>query len=326
MYLEEKIGDSTSSGIPIQNSLLSNFIDIFNSNIDGNWNYSPVGIRNISKICAKKIIEGFTNNPDYQVIFPKLAETQADYTDAQKDNMIDWLAKVATISANNDYDTGLKIAELFRNKLDGRGDVIPLVSKTEEEYTEETGAYVVYQGLIDYKKMSNTADGLTCEFEKPLIGMFDGRIRPTDLEGFKKIVETAAFGFKQPLLVIAEDYDVVIGKYLFDCLSGLQYNAKGEDLNDVNRDTSSPPHKIDIACIRLRNKETMEQFYFEDTVLMTASTPFATDLHQISDFPEEMETRMEAMKGFFGSCDKISSGYLETLFIEIGRASSRERV
>ena len=158
-YLQEKVGDSTSSGIPIETSLIRNFVDIFNKSKEGSdgWKFSPVGIRNISHICVAKIIEGFFNNPKYQKEFPKL-ENGKSYTKEQEDEIIAWLTKVATISANNDNETGKTVAELFRDKLDGRGNVYAIESQTEEEYVEETKAYIINKGLTDHKRMSNLID------------------------------------------------------------------------------------------------------------------------------------------------------------------------
>ena len=324
MYMQEKIGDSTSSGIPIQNTLLKSYIEIFNDNTkDGEWKFSPVGLKNISELCAKYIVRGIDQNPKYQVVFPKLTKEHPEYTEDEKKMIMSWLFKVATISANNDPVTADKIVKLFENKLDGRGHVYSDISKTEEEYVEETNAYKVYHGLLDHKKMANQTDGLTCEFENPLIAVFDGRIRPTDLEGLKKIVETAAFGFKRPIVICAEDYDVVIGKYFLDCLQGLAYNEDGQEFSDPKRNLSAKPKKIELAAIHLRNREVLEQMYFDDTCLMTNATPFSTDLTKITDLPDDMPSRMEATKGFFGTCEKVSMGYLESFFI--GCKPNKER-
>ena len=49
-YMQMQVGDSTSSGIPIQNALLKKYVEIFNNSTKGQWTYSPVGIKNITNI------------------------------------------------------------------------------------------------------------------------------------------------------------------------------------------------------------------------------------------------------------------------------------
>lgn len=314
-YLQEKVGDSTSSGIPIETSLIRNFVSIFNdSNKSGNgWRFSPVGIKNISLICIAEIIRGFMDNPKYQKVFKKLKDNE-EYTKEEADEIIKWLTKVATISANNDYKTGKTIAELFRDKLDGRGNVYAAISRTEDEYFEETKAYVINKGLTDHKRMSNRVDGITCEFDNPLIVMFDGSLLETDLPAFKQIVETAAFILKRPLVVMAHSYDIHIAQYVVNALSGQEYNEKGESLNNPKADADSAPKKIEIATIIVQNKEILEQYDFDDTALMLKATPFSTEITTLKTLPKSPEECSKILLNMAGTCDKCSLGYQESLF------------
>lgn len=313
-YLQEKVGDSTSSGIPIETSLIRNFVKIFNDskNSSNGWKFSPVGIRNISHICVAEIIKSFMDNPKYQKIFPKIGKD--GYTKEQEDEIISWLTKVATISANNDVETGKKIAELFRDKLDGRGSVFPVESKTEEEYSEETKAYIIHKGLTDIKRMSNRIDGVTCVFEKPLVAMFDGHLLENDLPAFKQIVECAAFVLNRPIIIMAQSYDISIMKYVINCLSGQEYNVKGQHLNDPKMDASADPKKVEIATIIVQNKEVLEQYSFDDTALMLNCTPFSTELTTLSKLPTDSTECSKVLLNMCGTCDKASMGYQESLF------------
>lgn len=314
-YLQEKVGDSTSSGIPIETSLLKNFVSIFNdTKKSGNgWTFSPVGIKNISLICASEIIKGFTNNSKYQKQFKQLKDGE-HYTKAEEDEIISWLTKVATISANNDYKTGKTIAELFRDKLDGRGNVYAMVSNSEEEYFEETKAYVINKGLTDTRRMSNRVDGITCEFNDPLVAMFDGSLFETDLPAFKQIVETAAFVLKRPLVVMAHSYDIHIMQYIVNALSGQEYNVKGEHLNDPKSDSKAAPKKIEIATIIVQNKEILEQYDFDDTALMLNATPFSTEITTLKELPKSPEECGKILLNLCGTCERCSLGYMESLF------------
>lgn len=314
-YLQDKVGDSTSSGIPIETSLIRNFVKIFNdTKKKGNgWTFSPVGIKNISFISIEEIMKGFTDNPLYQKTFKKPTNGE-EYTKEEQDEILKWLTKVATISANNDYETGKKVAELYRDKLDGRSKVWAVESPTEEEYTEETKAYKIYCGATDIKRMSNQSDGVTCVYEKPLIAMFDGSLFETDLLAFKQIVETAAFVLKRPLIVMAHSIDIHIAQYVVNALSGQEYNDKGQALNDPKADPEASPKKVEILTMLVQNKEILEQYRFDDTVLMLNCTPFSTEITKLKDLPNNPEECSKILLKVCGTCDSASIGYQESLF------------
>lgn len=314
-YLQVKVGDSTSSGIPIETSLIRNFVSIFNdTNAKGNgWKFSPVGIRNISMISIAEIMKGFTDNPLYQKTF-KEPENGIEYSEQEKDEIIKWLTKVATISANNDYETGKRVAELYKDKLDGRSRVYARESPTEEEYTEETKAYKIYCGLTDHKRMSNQIDGITCVFEKPLVAMFDGHLLENDLPAFKQIVETAAFKLNRPLVVMAHSIDIHIAQYVVNCLAGQEYNTNGEALNDPKADPEASVKKIEIATMLVQNKEILEQYRFDDTALMLNVTPFSTEITTLRSLPENKDECAKILLQLCGTCESCSMGYQESLF------------
>lgn len=314
-YMNTEVGDSTSSGIPIQNTLLRLFYEIFNDNTKGQWTYSPVGIKNVANLCIKNVIKGFTDNPDYQVIFPKVNAVGKYDKKEDEDRVIKWLTKVATISANNDYETGKKIAELYRDKLDGNGHVIPTRSGSEEEYSKATNAFVVPIGLLDQQRMANTAEHFCWEADNPMIVMFDGPLFETDLEPLKQIVETVCFDFKKPLFITASLYNFNITQYLRECIDGTHYNDIGQELNNPKSDPKGKPVKLNIAAITLKNKEISETTLFEDTLLMTNAKAFSTELGRMQDFSKNKEARMQQILNLAGTCEKISAGYAETNFI-----------
>lgn len=313
-YMNERIGDSTSSGIPIQHALYTKLVEIFKTSNEGGWKFSPVGIRNICKICGDVIISRIRNNPIYQKSFKKV-DSVDELSDEEKVEIIKWLTKIATISANNDYKTGEKIAKLYENKLDGRGDVIVLRSDTEEEYVKESNAYILSMGLLDLEAMANTPDKTSWEAEKPLIAMFDGNLYESDLPVFKQIVQTVAFDLKRPLFVIAPQYDKDIADYLRKCISGTYYNTLGQELNDPSSDPDSRPMRIDIACMVLRNKEYADVAEFDDLRMMVRANPFQTMYTKLSPFSEDREVRCKQIENMFGTCEHISAGYADVNFI-----------
>ena len=314
-YMQSEVGDSTSSGIPIHNALLKKFVEIFNDQSKGVWKYSPVGIKNISTISAERIIKELDKNTKYQKIFPKVNGVGKYDNKKDEDDVVEWLTKVATISANNDLETGKKIAELYRNKLDGRGSVIVTESKTEEEYYEETNAFIVPTGPLDEARMCNSADHFTWEADKPMIAMFDGSVLETDLPAFKQIVETVAFEFKRPLYVVASNFNYEIAQYMRQCIDGTYYNELGQELNSPDADPSARTRKISICASLLKNQLITEQFRFEDLLLMTNSRAFSTELTKMTEFSKDKDIRMEQLKNLLGTCEHISCGRGETNFV-----------
>ena len=314
-YMQSEVGDSTSSGIPIQNALLKKFVEIFNDQSKGVWKYSPVGIKNISTIAAERIIKELDKNSKYQKIFPLVNGVGKYDNKKDEDDVVEWLTKVATISANNDLETGKKIAELYRNKLDGRGSVIVTESKTEDEYYEETNAFIVPTGPLDEARMCNSADHFTWEADKPMIAMFDGSVLETDLPAFKQIVETVAFEFKRPLYVVASNFNYEIAQYMRQCIDGTYYNELGQELNSPDADPSARTRKISICASLLKNQLITEQFRFEDLLLMTNSRAFSTELTKMTEFSKDKDIRMEQLKNLLGTCEHISCGRGETNFV-----------
>jgi chaperonin GroEL (HSP60 family) len=313
-YLQVEVGDSTSSGIPIQNALLKKYVEIFNNSNKGQWRYSPVGIKNITTICVSEIVKQLKNNPKYQKVFPK-PNSDGKYTPEEEKDIIKWLTKVATISANNDYATGERIAKLYHDKLDGRGNVIVMTSKTSEEYCEESNAYVVPVGPIDESRMCNSSDHFSWEADKPMIAMFDGSLLETDLPALKQIVESVAFDFKRPLLIVASMFNFNITQYLRECIDGTYYNELGQCMKDKDADPAAKPFKINVCAMMLKNKEIEEQFRFADLKLMTKSRAFSTELTKMSEFSEDRTVRKEQLANMLGECEHISSGRAETNFI-----------
>lgn len=314
-FLQNNVGDSTSSTMPIQTALLNSYIYNFNDESKEKWTFSPVGIKNVSYICVEEILKGITDNPKYQKKF-NLPENIDNLTENQKNEILKWLTYVATISVNNDYELGSKIANLYKDKLDGRGDVFVTLSPTEEEYTEETNAFIIPVGLIDHKRMSNTKDGLTCEFENPVIALFDGQILENDIPAVKQIIETAVFKMKRPIVLAASSYTMEFCKYLIKCLNGQEYNENGEkiDINNPNYNPDSKPFKVPVAAITVQNKTLFEQEHFTDLCLMVDAKPFSTELTKIDKINSDDETVIKILDGMFGHCDKVSLSYGESLF------------
>ncbi len=118
-----------------------------------------------------------------------------------KDNKA--IAEVATISANNDKEIGSKLAEAMK-KVGADNGVITI----EEGKSAETDITVVQGMQFDRGYLSphfvNTPESVTCEFEKPLILIYEDKI--SSVKDLVPLLEKASQK-KQPLVIIAEDVE-----------------------------------------------------------------------------------------------------------------------
>jgi chaperonin GroEL len=113
------------------------------------------------------------------------------------------ITEVATISANNDKEIGAKLAEAMK-KVGADNGVITI----EEGKSAETDISVVQGMQFDRGYLSphfvNNPESVTCEFEKPLILIYEDKI--SSVKDLVPLLEKASQK-KQPLVIIAEDVE-----------------------------------------------------------------------------------------------------------------------
>ena len=118
-----------------------------------------------------------------------------------KDNKA--ITEVATISANNDKEIGKKLAEAM--KLVGADNGVITIEEGKSADTE----VVVVQGMqFDRGYLSphfvNNPESVTCEFEKPLILIYEDKIN--SVKELVPLLEKVS-AKKQPLVILAEDVE-----------------------------------------------------------------------------------------------------------------------
>jgi chaperonin GroEL len=113
------------------------------------------------------------------------------------------IAEVATISANNDKEIGQKLAEAM--KMVGADNGVITV---EEGKSAQTEVHVVQGMQFDRGYLSphfvNNPESVTCEFEKPLILIYEEKI--SSAKDLVPLLEKVSQK-KQPLVIIAEDVE-----------------------------------------------------------------------------------------------------------------------
>ena len=131
----------------------------------------------------------------------KVVEHIKDSAEVVGDNY-DKIEQVATVSANNDPETGKLLADAMR-KVSKDG-----VITIEESKTRETSIGVVEGMQFDRGYLSGyfvtDTDKMECEMENPYILIYDKKI--SNVKDFLPILQPAAESGR-PLLVIAEDVD-----------------------------------------------------------------------------------------------------------------------
>ena len=113
------------------------------------------------------------------------------------------ITEVATISANNNKDIGVHLADAMK-RVGADNGVITI----EEGKSAETEISVVQGMQFDRGFLSphfvNNQESVTCEFEKPLILIYEDKI--SNVKDLVPLLEKVS-AKKQPLVIIAEDVE-----------------------------------------------------------------------------------------------------------------------
>lgn len=312
-YMQNRIGDSTSSGIPITTELYSRIVEEYSPSGDGGWSLSPVGVCNIlDKVFQYVISKVFPSEgtSEYVRIFETMTE----------DEIIEELTRVAGISLNNDFVLGKKFAELYRGRLEDKTPIkIEDGSGVEDEIITDSGFTVRGITVTDFTKMaeSTTTFGNACVLEKPIIIVFDGVARENDVEALRKIVKVMAFDMNREILISAENYSPQFNRFIYDCIDGKVFSENGEFLDELPLEKQKPK-KIKIACIPIGNKSEYYRDLFKDFMIMNRVTGVISTTHT-GDFKLDtvngVENIIEFINNHSGTCERFIGGYANCSFI-----------
>lgn len=222
------------------------------------------------------------------------------------DNNIEYIQNIATISANNDKEIGILIANAM-DKVRRDGIITVQESKGLETYTSIVEGMQFDRGFVSPYFCTNT-ENLECELENPIILLFLKRC-----PSFNQLIPIFEYSVQKgrPVLLIAEDFDnELLNALIINKLKGgLRVCAvKSPSFGDRKKDILD-----DIAVILgtiVHSEETgMEIKYFAEEngdygkcerVLITKDS---TTIINGKGEKEEIERRMNTIKNQISQTD-----------------------
>lgn len=173
-------GDGTTTSIVLAESLIDNFERIYSDEVT------------VSKIdlirATKTITEKMANAVD------KFAINISSLSDEQKR---DKLFNIASISANNDYEIGKLVSDLFM-KTD---NVVLENSNIQSTYDDFIEGIVLDKGYVNSQFINNQNNN-TCEFNNPFMLFCDVEIH--DLSSLEPVIRYAHLNGGRPLVLVGK--------------------------------------------------------------------------------------------------------------------------
>lgn len=309
-FMQNRVGDSTSSGIPITSALYTKLISEYNPAGKSGWKLSPVGVKNILNSIGMYVTEN---------IFPTDTESMyiRRFDKMTEDEIIDELTNVAGISLNNDFETGRKFAEMYRDALDiGAIRLDDETSGPEDEFIKSSG-FTIPVSVTDFQKFAEETStfGNACVLEKPVIIMFDGIILEEDINSIKKLVKVIAFDMKREMLFTAESFSPFFMKLVYGMIDGTLFNEDGRFLDETPVNEQKPI-KVKAACVPIRNKRDYDRAIFRDFKIMTnckgvISTTMTGKFNL--DNVNGVENIIEYIENHSGTCERYVGMYSESV-------------
>ena len=152
-----------------------------------------------------------------------------DIKDLPKEIRIDIYRKIATIAANNDSSIGDIVAEAYE-KAHTESPFIDVQTSYNDETSIDTdvGFEIPYGYNIPY--MANAADGITAEYDKPLILLVNGPLGDKSINFVKNWIKWIAEdpANPRPLVIMAEEFSKEVLDYLTLCRTGITRSINGQ--------------------------------------------------------------------------------------------------
>lgn len=276
-YMQKKVGDGTTSGYPILNSLYNQIQDKLNE--DEIFKYvSAGGLEHI----FDEIYDYFQENVFFN--FDKYAAKLESFSDDMK---IEFIKKIASISANNNPEIAKNVSEIFINKLkSGEETGVDLITKVEdgEDEIEIRAGFQLPYGHND-DAFANQPDGMTLKFENPAFLFIRGLVADSDKEVITALIRgitdgvfgNAKMGYKRypefpmhPLIIVADSFSSNMIGHVAAMANGQMFARPNPD--DPNR--GGDPIKFPVALMSmkcLQGNPEKERFY--DLICATGGTP-----------------------------------------------------
>lgn len=215
--LVRTVGDGSTSSVLIANTLFNSIEDVSDK----------------LKLAPQDIIEIY--NVFSEIFEEYIMKFSNKITD---ENFKESITKIASISTNNDPDSGVLFAEIFE-KIGKYGFINLENSKTNKDSYEIVQGIEVNRGYIN-QRMANMNDKISFEYENCVVFMCNDMISDDEMEFLAKLADLFALKKNVPVIIIAANYTSSV-KAFFD--SNLQKNKH------------LPIVAIDIDCSTQKGRE-----------------------------------------------------------------------
>lgn len=218
--LVQEVGDASTSCIVVANKLFNELNNFFNDNK--------------GSIPRKEVLD-FLNELE-TLIEKEIKKIAKPLTDKER------LAKVASISNNNDKELGNLVASIYE-ELGFQGFINLELSETDKTYHEITNGIEVPRGYINYIYVTEP-DKVTCRYKEPRILMCNDILDDKDSEFIADLLSLSmASGI--PLVIIAKEYSLEVSNILNNnkvqnkknlSLLPIEYNLSSVNRNEEFQD------------------------------------------------------------------------------------------
>ena len=212
--MNQELGDATTSSVVIA----ADFYKRITKYQSHHKEITPYGIKNLLDATLETISE-YLNKYNYVV----------DIKDLDKSTQIEIYRKIATIAANNDSAVGDVIAEAYEKAHSDHPYIDVQTSFNEETCIDtDVGFEIPYGYNIAY--MANGADGITAEYDKPLILLINGPLGDKSVNFLKMWIKWIAEdpANPRPLVIMAEEFSKEVLDYLTLCRTGISRSINGQ--------------------------------------------------------------------------------------------------
>ena len=253
--LVQEVGDGSTSSIVIANAL---FNEIKNSSI-------------LDKYSSKAILDCLKD------IEKSLVKTIEDIAIPINEDNFEIIAKIATISNNNDNLVGEHIYNIY--KLIGLEGLIYLEeSHDTEDHIEFVKGIEINRGMIA-DDFANQKNKIEAKFKDPFIFMCNDRLDSSDLTYIVDVIGNVVARHAKPVVIIAKSFSV-------------------EFVNCWIINKKKNP-ELDICLVDFSFANSMQKGMFEDIAIYTGATIYdkegSVDIKDINN-----------IYSMLGSCDQMS--------------------
>ena len=261
-HMQKTVGDGTTSGYPILNTLYNEIINGLRSNSILS-NISPVGICNV----LDAIFEYFNEN-----VFVNTNEYVKSMKDMSDEEKIEIIKKIAAIAANNDYQIANTVTKLFENKLNPGEEVgVDLqVNQEDNDVIEPVSGFELMYGFTD-EGFATEPDRMSLIYDDVAILVIRGKVHNSDKETITNIIKGITDGtignvrydnyHRRPLIICADSFSENIIAHVLAMKNGRMFTKRSSDPNNPYEAEAIhfPVALFAMSC--LQGNTEQEKFY-----------------------------------------------------------------